>query len=90
MHAAVVTTFDAPPRYLEYPEPVAGPDELAVDVVAAALHQRVRSQADGSHYTSTGSSRSFPASTPSSAMPTAGCGTRCSTTRRSAPWRSGR
>ncbi len=55
MHAAVVTTFDAPPRYLEHPDPAAGePDELVVDVVAAALHPRVRSQANGSHYTSTG------------------------------------
>jgi NADPH:quinone reductase-like Zn-dependent oxidoreductase len=29
-------------------------DELLVDVVASGLHRRVRSQADGSHYTSTG------------------------------------
>lgn len=55
MHAAVVTSFDAPPRYCEHPDPVArGRDEMVVDVLAAALHPRVRSQADGSHYTSTG------------------------------------
>jgi NADPH:quinone reductase-like Zn-dependent oxidoreductase len=30
------------------------PDEVVVDVVAAGLHPRVRSQADGSHYTGTG------------------------------------
>jgi len=54
MHAAVVTSFDAPPRYTEYPDPVArGRDEMVVEVLAAALHPRVRSQADGSHYTST-------------------------------------
>jgi len=53
MHAAVVTSFDAPPRYAEFAEPVAGADELVVEVVAAALHPRVRSQANGSHYTST-------------------------------------
>jgi NADPH:quinone reductase-like Zn-dependent oxidoreductase len=54
MHAAVVTSFDAPPRYLDHPDPVAtGRDEVVVDVVAAGLHPRVRSQADGSHYTST-------------------------------------
>lgn len=55
MHAAVVTAFDRLPQYAQWPDPVAsGPDELVVDVVAAALHHRVRSQADGSHYTSTG------------------------------------
>ncbi|WAU82538.1 zinc-binding alcohol dehydrogenase family protein [Streptomyces sp. Qhu-G9] len=50
MHAAVVTSFDAPPQYCDYPEPVArGGDE----VVAAGLHPRVRSQASGSPDTST-------------------------------------
>ena len=54
MYAAVVTSFDAPPSYRAYPEPVArGKDEMVVDVLAAALHPRVRSQADGSHYTIT-------------------------------------
>ena len=54
MHAAVVTTFDSAPRYQEFPAPVpAGGDEMLVDVLAAGLHPRVRSQADGSHYTST-------------------------------------
>jgi NADPH:quinone reductase-like Zn-dependent oxidoreductase len=53
MHAAVVTSFDEPPHYLEHAEPVArNAGELVVDVVAAGLHPRVRSQADGSHYTS--------------------------------------
>ncbi|MCS0498384.1 quinone oxidoreductase family protein [Protaetiibacter mangrovi] len=55
MHAAVVTSFGAPPAYLPHPDPaVVRPGELVVDVVAAALHPRVRSQADGSHYSSTG------------------------------------
>jgi NADPH:quinone reductase-like Zn-dependent oxidoreductase len=54
MHAAVVTSFDTPPQYLEHPEPAAhGRDEVVVEVIAAGLHPRVRSQADGSHYTST-------------------------------------
>jgi NADPH:quinone reductase-like Zn-dependent oxidoreductase len=54
MHAAVVTSFDAPPHYRDHPEPVAnGRGEMVVDVLAAALHPRVRSQANGSHYTST-------------------------------------
>ncbi|UAJ79195.1 zinc-binding alcohol dehydrogenase family protein [Leifsonia sp. ZF2019] len=55
MRAAVVTSFDSPPEYAEWPEPAASSDDsLVVDVLAAALHPRVRSQADGSHYTSTG------------------------------------
>lgn len=55
MHAAVVTTFAHPPEYREFPTPTAQTtDEMVVDVIAAGLHPRVRSQADGSHYTSTG------------------------------------
>src|SRR5271170_3265190 len=55
MYAAVVTSFDAPPAYLEFPSPSpAGSGQVLVDVIASGLHRRVRSQADGSHYTSTG------------------------------------
>ena len=55
MKAAVVRSFDAPPRYEEFADPAPrGRDELLVDVLAVGLHPRVRSQADGSHYTSTG------------------------------------
>jgi len=54
MKAAVVTRFGDTPRYVDAPEPVAvGEDEVVVDVLAAALSPRVRSQAAGSHYTST-------------------------------------
>lgn len=54
MKAAVVTTFDQPPRYGDVPTPVPHGDyEQLVDVVACGLHPRVRSQANGSHYTST-------------------------------------
>jgi NADPH:quinone reductase-like Zn-dependent oxidoreductase len=52
MHAAVVTEFDHAPRYVEFDEPVVGDEMEVVDVVAAALHPRVRSQAAGTHYTS--------------------------------------
>jgi NADPH:quinone reductase-like Zn-dependent oxidoreductase len=53
MRAAVVTSFDAPPHCREHPDPVArSEDEVVVEIVAAGLHPRVRSQADGSHYTS--------------------------------------
>jgi NADPH:quinone reductase-like Zn-dependent oxidoreductase len=55
MKAAVVSTFDSAPRYQDFPEPEAhGAHELVVEVLAAGLHPRVRSQSDGSHYTSTG------------------------------------
>ncbi|AYG04796.1 quinone oxidoreductase family protein [Gryllotalpicola protaetiae] len=54
MKAAVVTDFTQPPRFADFPEPVArDEDELVVEVLAAGLHPRVRSQASGSHYTST-------------------------------------
>ncbi len=54
MHAAVVRSFDAPPRYESFPTPQAsGEREIAVDVLAAGLHRRVRSGASGSHYSST-------------------------------------
>lgn len=54
MDAAVVTRFDQPPQFgqIDVPEPRFEHD-LVVDVLAAGLHQRVRSQAAGSHYTST-------------------------------------
>src|SRR6202167_5380154 len=55
MRAAVVTDFDTPPTCQDFPVPVPrDPDEVVVDVLAAGLHPRVRSQANGSHYTSTG------------------------------------
>jgi NADPH:quinone reductase-like Zn-dependent oxidoreductase len=54
MRAAVVTEFGSAPRFEDFPVPVPDEGELLVDVLAAGLHPRVRSQADGSHYTSTG------------------------------------
>lgn len=54
MHAAVVSSFDRPPRYDTFATPSpAGEDEVLVEVVASGLHPRVRSSANGSHYTST-------------------------------------
>ncbi len=48
MKAAVVRSFDTPPRYEDFLEPVAKDrTELLVDVLAVGLHPRVRSQADG-------------------------------------------
>jgi len=55
MRAAVVTSFGTPPTCQDFPAPTPqGADEVLVDVIASGLHPRVRSQADGSHYTSTG------------------------------------
>ncbi|MFC1411572.1 zinc-binding alcohol dehydrogenase family protein [Streptacidiphilus sp. N1-1] len=55
MHAAVVRSFDAPPRFDTFPTPVAtSADQILVDVLAAGLHPRVRSAANGTHYTSDG------------------------------------
>ena len=55
MHAAVVTSFEEPPHYREVdvPTPTDG-DHRLVDVLAAGLHPRVRTDASGRHYTSAG------------------------------------
>ena len=55
MRAAVVRSFDIPPRFdiIDTPRP-GGKHEVLVDVLAAGLHPRVRSGADGTHYTSDG------------------------------------
>ncbi len=55
MKAAVVYEFGKAPQYRDYE--LRTPDvsrEVYIDVIAAGLHQRVRAQADGSHYTSMG------------------------------------
>jgi NADPH:quinone reductase-like Zn-dependent oxidoreductase len=53
MYAAVVRSFDVSPRYetFQTPEPSCE-HEIAVEILAAGLHPRVRSGASGSHYTS--------------------------------------
>ncbi len=52
MKAAVVRSFDHPPRYEDFPPPTAVDGELLIGVSAAALSQLVRSQAAGQHYSS--------------------------------------
>ncbi|MEV6039379.1 hypothetical protein AB0L65_50190 [Nonomuraea sp. NPDC052116] len=53
--AAVVHSFDRPPRYEPFDLPVpADEDEVVLDVLAVGLHPRVRSGAAGRHCTSTG------------------------------------
>lgn len=55
MRAAVVTEFGTPPTCRDFPDPrPRTEDEVVVDVLAAGLHPRVRSQAGGTHYTGTG------------------------------------
>ncbi len=54
MRAAVVTSFDTAPVFQDFPTPAPqGESEVLIDVLAVGLHPRVRSQANGSHYTST-------------------------------------
>jgi NADPH:quinone reductase-like Zn-dependent oxidoreductase len=52
MHAAMVEDFTQPPRYRETALPIANEGEVVVKVRAAALSNLVRSQANGSHYSS--------------------------------------
>jgi NADPH:quinone reductase-like Zn-dependent oxidoreductase len=54
VNAAVVQSFDAPPRYTSFADPVAQEGEVLVTVTAAGLHPIVKSLADGTHYASTG------------------------------------
>jgi NADPH:quinone reductase-like Zn-dependent oxidoreductase len=54
VNAAIVSAFDAPPRYSLFAEPVAAEGEKLVEVTAAALHPIVKSLANGTHYASRG------------------------------------
>ena len=38
MNAVVVQSFDAPPRYTSFEDPIPGEGELLVNVTAAGLH----------------------------------------------------
>ncbi len=54
MNAAVVESYELPPRYTGFPDPVPTGDEILITVNAAGLHPIVKSLAKGSHYGSTG------------------------------------
>jgi len=54
MKAAVVQTYDAPPSYATFDDPVAQAGEHLVTVTGAGLHRIVKAVANGSHYTSAG------------------------------------
>jgi NADPH:quinone reductase-like Zn-dependent oxidoreductase len=54
MNAAVVESFENPPRYATFREPTAGDGEMLIKVRAAALSNLVKGQASGKHYSSGG------------------------------------
>ncbi len=54
MNAAVVQSFNAPPSYTTFEEPVAAEGEKLVSVSAAGLHPIVKALAKGTHYGSSG------------------------------------
>ncbi|MCA9834224.1 MAG: zinc-binding alcohol dehydrogenase family protein [Thermomicrobiales bacterium] len=54
MHAAVLTSPDTDPIYTDFPDPEPFPGREPLTLVAAGMHQVVRSIATGRHYGSTG------------------------------------
>ena len=54
MNAAVVHSFDSPPRYTSFVDPVPAEGEQLVTVTAAGLHPIVKALAKGTHYGSSG------------------------------------
>ncbi|HEX7158813.1 MAG TPA: zinc-binding alcohol dehydrogenase family protein, partial [Edaphobacter sp.] len=54
MNAVLVQSFEAPPRYTSFDDPVAAEGELLVNVTAAGLHPIVKALARGTHYGSSG------------------------------------
>lgn len=52
MNAAVLHTFDRPPHFEQFPDPIAEENELIVHVQAAALKPVDKQVANASHYTS--------------------------------------
>src|SRR5215470_9843912 len=54
MNAAVLHTVDQPPRFEQFPEPIAQQNEVMVRVRAAALKPIDKQLASGSHYASGG------------------------------------
>jgi len=55
MKAAVITSFDQPPRYGDFADPAPkNREQMLVDVLAVGLHHLTRSKAQGSHYSGSG------------------------------------
>ena len=89
MKAAVVESFERPPRYATFREPVVGAGEVVVKVRAAALSNLVKGQASGKHYSSGSELPFVPASTAWAHCPMGGVPTSSGRLRRSVRWRSG-
>ncbi len=54
MNAAVLHSLDRPPRFEPFPDPVAGENEIVVNVRAAALKPIDKQMASGTHYARVG------------------------------------
>jgi NADPH2:quinone reductase len=54
MNAAVVDSYENPPHYTTFADPVPTAEEVLIHVTAAGLHPIVKALAKGSHYGSTG------------------------------------
>jgi NADPH2:quinone reductase len=54
VNAALVCSFDAPPRYTNFADPTPAEGETIVKVTAAGLHPIVKALAKGTHYGSSG------------------------------------
>lgn len=52
INAALIESFDAPPRYRSIPAPTAGAGQEIVDVLAVGIHPATRGLASGKHYAS--------------------------------------
>ena len=55
MKAAIVEQAEQRPRYGDFPEPTPAPDEVCINVTAAALTPLARARAAGTHYSAGGS-----------------------------------
>ncbi|TEA16276.1 putative NADPH-dependent quinone reductase tdiC [Colletotrichum sidae] len=54
MHAATVTAWGSPPKYVTVPDlPEPSPSQIRLRVLATGVHQLVRSRASGEHYSGT-------------------------------------
>ncbi|MEP9417595.1 hypothetical protein ABLE92_25070 [Gordonia sp. VNQ95] len=65
MKAAVVSDVTSPPRYADFPEPPVTDDVIEVRMLAAGVHNLVRSVAAGAHYRPATTYPSSPGSTAS-------------------------
>ena len=90
MNAAVVTSFEEPPKYqpIEVPQPTTS-EEILVDVLAVGLHPRVRTGAAGTHYTSTRALPMIPGIDAVARRPDGSESTSSPTTPTSGRWPSG-